>query len=198
MFISIYNNYFVKGDKFGEWEILNKEIIPHPKNREATVLCKCSCGFEKNVRCLTLVKGQSKSCFNCGHGKRGENNHLFKGYKEIPQSWFYRYEYSSKIKKNLEFEISIEDVYNLWIKQNKKCALTELDISFKNINIDNKIKGRRRFDVCCDVSIDRKDNNKGYLLDNIQLVHKDINMMKKEYDGNYFIKMCKLVASNFR
>ena len=44
------------------------------------------------------------------------------------------------------------------------------------------------------MSLDRIDNNKGYIEENVQWVHKDINMMKRIYSQDYFIYMCKLVA----
>jgi hypothetical protein len=79
------------------------------------------------------------------------------------------------------------------LEQDKKCKLSGLNISFTNIN--TKVT-RHRFDLVCTASLDRIDSKKGYTLDNVQLVHKDINMMKKEYDQKYFIEMCKLIANN--
>lgn len=43
-------------------------------------------------------------------------------------------------------------------------------------------------------SLDRIDSTKGYTLDNIQWVHKHINVMKMDLDQEYFIKLCKLVT----
>ena len=34
--------------------------------------------------------------------------------------------------------------------------------------------------------------NKGYTKDNIQLLHKDVNMIKKEYDQTYFLNLCNV------
>ncbi len=45
-------------------------------------------------------------------------------------------------------------------------------------------------------SLDRIDSSLGYIEENVQWVHKDVNMMKRIYDNNYFIKMCKLIAEN--
>ena len=44
-------------------------------------------------------------------------------------------------------------------------------------------------------SLDRIDSKKAYTVDNIQWVHKDINMLKNKYDQEYFIHMCTLVAN---
>jgi hypothetical protein len=190
---SKYENKFKIGDKFGKWTILNANIAPHPDNTEATILCKCECKHTEYIRCLTLINKKSTGCFNCGHNKRGKNHHLFKGYKEIPGSWFIRYTNRSK---KWEFNITIEDIYDLWVKQNKKCALSRLDIDFINLNPGNPDRRSSKYDLICTASLDRIDSNKGYTLNNIQLVHKDINIMKNEYDQDYFIYLCQLVTKN--
>ena len=43
-------------------------------------------------------------------------------------------------------------------------------------------------------SLDRIDSNKGYVTDNIQWVHKDINYMKSDLDEQQFIHYCRLVV----
>ena len=45
------------------------------------------------------------------------------------------------------------------------------------------------------ISIDRIDSNKGYYIDNIQLVYPKINMMKFTYSQDEFIDLCKRVSS---
>jgi len=45
-------------------------------------------------------------------------------------------------------------------------------------------------------SLDRIDSSIGYVNDNVQWVHKDINMMKRIYTQEYFIYLCKLVSEN--
>lgn len=42
-------------------------------------------------------------------------------------------------------------------------------------------------------SLDRIDNTKGYLEDNVQFVHKDINRMKWAHSQQYFIELCSKV-----
>jgi hypothetical protein len=192
---SKYENYFKLGQKFGKWEIIDTDIIPHEKTKESQIKCQCNCGFEKLVYCLTLVKGQSTACFNCGHGNKGESNSKWKGYKEVPGAFINRITNRSK-KANREVEITAEDIYNLWIKQNKKCALSGLPIDFINTNPGNINRKESKYDLICTASLDRIDSNKGYIKDNIQLVHKDVNMIKKEYDQNYFLNLCKLITEH--
>ena len=93
-----------------------------------------------------------------------------------------------RIRKYLDLQrfgdITIQEVHELWIKQDKKCALTRLPIDW--IRRDNG--------VTC--SIDRISSDGEYTIDNIQLVHKDINLMKNHFNQDYFIQMCKLVCEN--
>jgi hypothetical protein len=113
----------------------------------------------------------------------GEKNAFWKGYKDIPFHWFSKY-FLRKGKKR-SGDITIEQVYNLWIKQDKKCKLSGLDIDF--IRRDNGVSA----------SIDRIDSSKEYTIDNIQLVHKDINLMKNYFNQEYFISICKMVTNNY-
>jgi len=45
-------------------------------------------------------------------------------------------------------------------------------------------------------SPDRIDSKKGYTKENLQFVHKDINLMKNKFPEDYFIEMCKKGAEN--
>lgn len=47
-------------------------------------------------------------------------------------------------------------------------------------------------------SLDRIDSNMDYQEENVQWLHKDINMMKQQFDQDYFIQMCCAVADHYR
>ncbi len=134
--------------------------------------------------------GMCKSCRSTIANKsskrnsKKEKNSQWKGYEEIPYGWFSKYfERKKGNKKQRTGDITIQDVHALWIFQDKKCALSGILIGFYDDG-----KGH----TC---SIDRIDSLKEYTLDNIQLVHKDINIMKNKFDNQYFIKICKLIAN---
>jgi hypothetical protein len=86
--------------------------------------------------------------------------------------------------RDLTFDITPDDVWNLFIKQNKKCALTGWDIQF------NKIKHKNT------ASVDRIDSNIGYLKDNLQIVHKKINRFKMAFSVEELLEMCKGIVQN--
>lgn len=179
--VSKYNDIRV-GDRFGKWEVISDVFI----DRYAKVPCRCECGSTSNVDAYTLVKGKSCSCKTCSLPRLGAINPAWKGYEEIPNSWFFRFKRYSKI----EFLLQIEDVWDVFVKQNKTCALTGLPISFLN----DRARGQKHSGIKCTASIDRIDSKKGYIKDNIQLVHKDVNIMKNHFDQRYFLEMCRLIT----
>ena len=95
--------------------------------------------------------------------------------------WFTRCKHNATARGH-DFLVSKEDILNLWEKQGRKCALSGLDIGWAKV-------GRIHI-----ISLDRIDNAKGYTLDNIQLLHKDINMMKHAFLQVYFVNLCRMIA----
>jgi hypothetical protein len=82
--------------------------------------------------------------------------------------------------RGIEFNITQEQVWELFLKQNAKCALTGWSISFKG--------GRKRT-----ASIDRIDSKEGYRVDNIQIVHKTINRLKMAFDEEFLFQAARAI-----
>jgi hypothetical protein len=161
-----------------EFKKKNLELLEY---NGKTVIYRCVCGkiIEKN-RSNGIYKMPSCGCLFYQYNK-GKENYLFKGYKEISARCWNGIEANAK-KRNLEFNISIEDAYKLFEKQNSKCALTGENINFG----DFRNKERT-------ASLDRIDSSKGYVKENIQWVHKIVNKMKLNLTQQKFIKLCSLV-----
>ena len=115
-----------------------------------------------------------KSCSNHDNNFKGKHN-------LIPYTWF-SMKRKSGISRGYFWDITIEDVWNLYEKQSGICELSGLPIGWAE-------KG-----LTATASIDRIDSSEGYILENVQLVHKDINFMKQQFDQQYFIGLCKQVA----
>lgn len=90
------------------------------------------------------------------------------------------------VKKKLEFNISLEYLKSLWNKQRGKCSITGLDMTHIILN------GKMRTSL----SIDRIDSNKGYTVDNVQLVCIVANMMKNNMTLNELKYFCNLIVQN--
>ena len=90
-------------------------------------------------------------------------------------------------KRNLEVKITIDDIWNVYVKQNKKCAISGIFISFA-------ANHKEYISYSAAASVDRIDSSKGYTIDNIQIVHKQINMMKQSLSDGDFINWCRIIC----
>ncbi len=164
------------------------KIVEKPENiksnqRSSWWLCKCECGNDKIVRSTELLRGDTKSC---GCNNRYENSCHYKGVGKLAQSKFSHIKYGA-LKRNLEFTISIEYAWRLFVEQNGKCFYTNKDIELRTRNSGDMT-----------ASLDRIDSSLGYIQGNVVWVHKDINIMKNKFSHTYFLGLCELVVSNLR
>lgn len=137
------------------------KYVPSGKTHGAWVwLCKCDCGNETKVIISKLRDGFTKSCGcfkdkNLKHGF-GPEHGGWRGYQQVSQSFYGRIKNSARIRK-IDFNISMEYLWELYIKQNGSCAFTgkkiTLPISNRNFRAENN-EDR--------ASLDRIDNDKGY------------------------------------
>jgi len=182
------------GLKFNQLTVLEEVYdIRKETQRGKYYLCKCDCGKLTTVigAKLKVKKYPTKSC-GCSRLKniwpRMRQNHpQFNGYKELSGSIWSRIKATARTR-NIPIEITIEDAYNLFIAQDKKCKLTGLPIEFAE-NSKKLANGENT------ASLDRIDSSKGYTMDNIQWVHKDINYMKMCLSQERFIELAKLIAA---
>jgi hypothetical protein len=166
-------------------QIVNNFEFISPGKKKGDWLVKHSCGYAYEVRAY-LTKTQPY-CINCIPRNRGETHPSWKGYGEIPHDLFTTYKHSAAAK-GLEFTVTIQYLWDLFIKQNRKCVFTGEELYF------NKTY-RTKTDKTA--SPDRIDSTKGYVPGNIQWIHRDINKLKKNYTDARFIELCKKVAANF-
>lgn len=115
----------------------------------------------------------------------GIKNSNWKGFGEISGSYWKHTEWNAKIR-NLPFEISIEQIWELYLQQDRKCSLSGIDLHLNT-------KGYK-YTAEITASIDRIDSSKGYTIDNVQWVHKTINLMKMHLSDTEFIKWCTLIV----
>jgi len=176
------------GKTFGYLTILRIERNDNStKFSPYRAVCKCNkCGNICDVAPVNILRGSTTSC-GCRRDQykknSGKNNKQFTGYEGISGKYWGLIKKRAK-RRGYEINITIQYAWELYLKQNKKCALTGLPIEFSNKNKENS------------VSLDRIDSKKGYIKGNIQWVHKDINIMKNIYDQDYFISICKLITKN--
>ena len=91
--------------------------------------------------------------------------------------------------RGIQVGITIKQAWDLYEKQNRKCALSGADIIFAKTT-DRYVHGEQT------ASLDRIDSSKGYIEGNVQWVHKDVNKMKMDCDQAVFIQWCKQIAAH--
>lgn len=143
-----------------------------------------SCGVEqdylrKNYAIQSFLL--SKECKACSN-KRTEN--CRRGmFHDIRVSWFNKFRIFAGLRM-LEWRLTLDDVWDLYCKQKGVCNLSGLPISWSVVGPTHT------------ASLDRIDSGKGYTLDNVQLVHKDVNMMKQAFKQDHFIAVCCAIAEH--
>lgn len=145
--------------------------------------CLCDCGNTKMVLGSSLRNGETRSC-GCLR-KEIAHKRMWGGYEDLSRTYFNTIEYGAN-ERGHEFSVTIEEMWDLYVSQGKKCALTGLNIVMaKKHNYKEQT-----------ASLDRIDSSKGYTKNNIQWVHKKINMMKRDLTDYEFINWCGLVYNH--
>jgi hypothetical protein len=137
---------YIRNDKFGK----------------ALWLCKCYCGKEKILNASAIKAGLTTSC---GCNKRIS---LSKGYGDISGAFWHKLERSA-LSRDFEFTITVNEAWEIYLKQNKKCAISGVDLIMYPNNDRSRIQT---------ASPDRINSSKGYIKENFQWVHKRINRIK--------------------
>ena len=123
------------------------------------------------------VQQPCKRCSNIG-------NHPSGMVGSVRLSWYESFR-KSAITRGYSWDIPAEIIDVMYTEQQGRCALSGLPIGWSSVGWDHS------------ASIDRIDNELGYTDQNIQLVHKRINMMRGSLPVEEFIELCSLVG-NFK
>ena len=174
------------GKQFGILTVL--EILKKKKSKRKWLLCVCECGNNKEIRADSIHK-----CYSCGCKSKGKpsmygcNNPAWTGIEEIHGSYISDIKRNAK-RRNREYELSKEYLWELFIKQNRKCALTGEELFFT----------KKHRDINFNASLDRIDSSKDYIEGNVQWVTKEVNMLKGSMDNDRFIEICQQISNNLQ
>lgn len=175
------------GKKFGKLIILeawkNKD---NKGNSHGVCLCLCECGNKKEIAYRSLSSGSTKTCALCPKPV-GNKHPEWQGYGELSKNLWTDYQHSAKAR-GYSFNITIEYAWDLFEKQQRKCALTGWNLYFNPSYREKKNKV---------ASLDRIDSTIGYEIGNVQWVHRDVNKLKKNLDNNYFFDLCVAVSEKW-
>lgn len=152
------------------------------------MVVRCDCGVVGTAKLFQLENGQRKTCGIRGcayfHNIRRTNGRSgnFTGCEDIYGSRWGGWRCGAAAR-NLEFSVTPEYGWALFVKQNKLCALSGVEIAFGTAW--NKV---------CTASLDRIDSTQGYIDGNVQWVHKAINLMKRDMTDAEFLDWCKRIV----
>ena len=170
--------YSLIDEKFGKLQVKKRAYM---KNGTSYWLCLCECGQETTVKRSHLT---SHHVGSCGCSRRGKSSHNWSGCGELSGSLFNRIRHHARRRK-IQFNIEIDYLWELFQKQNGRCALSGLILSLPKHQL-----------IDCTASLDRIDSSLGYTKENVQWVHKDVNFMKQRFSQDYFLGMCKNITEH--
>lgn len=174
-----WNKKYV-GGKVGRLEII-KVIL----GDKITLECLCECGR----RCVKSIESiyQKRKTLSCGCSvyqyKKGNKSYKWKGFGEISSKFWYR-EKANAIRRNIDFSITIEEAWNKFVQQNRRCSFSNEILHFPRDSFSNGT-----------ASLDRIDPLGSYTVENTRWIHKDINNMKWDLTDKEFFLYCKLLLN---
>ncbi len=171
----------IVGEVFGSLTVVDR--IDTGTGGDSVWKCLCVCGSTHHVTTGNLTSGGTKSC-GCRPSFTLKHHPSWSGHEAITGTEWGKVKSGAK-SRDIKFDLTIKQAWSVFQKQNGKCALTHSPLRFK--------QGSRDYNSTA--SLDRIDSALDYTLDNVQWVHKHINLMKRGYSQDYFIELCKLVAT---
>lgn len=156
---------------------------PFKKGKLYYVSVKCNCGKEYPVplhRLTGVTKPRLNSCHACS-GLRGGTNPKWSGYGDMPGSKYapirFRAQKIKHLAQGTDPIITIQECYDLMEAQDRKCALSGVQLDWKN------------------ASLDRIDSRRGYAVGNVQWAHKVVNYMKRTLSDEELIEWCTRIVN---
>jgi len=159
------------GRKYGKFTILNKyKRIKQGGSNRTFWLAECECGEQRWLRATHIRNGKAaKMCRTCSNKNRTRSWQDADAYKQ------HRYKQGAE-KRNLPFELTEEQFRHLIHQPCHYC-------------------GRRPTEKRTN-GIDRRDNKKGYTVENSLPCCTKCNFLKGRFDYEVFIKQAKRIASH--
>jgi len=167
------------GREIGQLKVIEPLEITHEGGKHVKWRCLCSCGNEHIAFSHHLSRSVSVRCTECSYKSRRSElelkQYIWNGYKRSAKS------------RGIDFSVERELAFDLFLKQERRCALSGVSIKFAECAAEHVAGGTT-------ASLDRIDSSLGYVAGNIQWLHKTINLMKNTMTVKEFRKWCRLVS----
>ena len=175
------------------------------------IICD-SCGKEVEKLAAEIKRQKKKgkklfycdlSCagkINCRHLKKyiNQNSEIIKKYCDNRKDEYspFRYHLNNakkhSIKNKHTINIDLEYLKILWDHQQGKCAVTGLHLQIKHIHTKKQRTDKNPYQA----SLDRIDNNQGYIKGNVRFVCLIFNYARNTFSDREVIEFCKKVIDN--
>jgi len=126
-------------DRFAEKSL---ELLSTYVCSTSLVQCRCRCGkiFEVNPHWVFYNGRCSCGCYDHMYQyEPGKKSYKWKGHGDISARLWHGIKNSAKLR-NIDFDISIEDAWNIFVKQNRTCPLTKCKLRFNRLSKSYKGK----------------------------------------------------------
>lgn len=127
------------------------------------------------------IEFRTKKCY-----LSGEDNPKYTGYKEMQGSYLSSIKASARTR-HIEYNITNEYIWSLFLEQERKCKYTGIPLFFSKTNLEHRMGESN-------ASLDRIDPSLGYIVGNVQWTHKRINIMKGNMSEGEFLNFCEAVV----
>lgn len=187
---SAHNRKEMAGKRFGKLLVIEpcereyKSGDPEYKKKELKWLCHCDCGNSVKVLGIQLRKNRTNSC---GCLRKVRSNWTGEG--EISGSYWLSIKSHAATRKR-KINITLKYIWDLFVAQGKKCALTGDVLKF----VSDYRKDKRDQTA----SLDRIDNAKGYVKGNVRWIHKDVNRLRGVLSDDELFELCESIIAHRR
>lgn len=127
-------------------------------------------------------------CRNCVQLREAHKG--YRGHRELSGTFWSHIRRQAE-GRSLPFQITIQEAWELFEQQGRRCALTGVPLAMAASSAD-LMAGRRT------ASLDRIDSQLGYVSGNVQWVHALLNVMKGELPQSEFVQICADVVKHLR
>lgn len=166
-----------------------RKNIRYPR-KEGTKQCP-GCGIEYPTAEFNTDQSQTdglqSSCKTCKYKKRLIYLSTYDGFTKC----LFKDLRSNAKARNISVNIKLEDIQELYIKQNGKCAITNIKMTHQ---ATERAKDSQHILNKWNISVDRINSSKPYTINNIQLVCAIINRMKTILSNDNFLSVCSAVT----
>jgi len=155
--------------------LLSEYVKTHDKVR---IQCFCNNIFETTPH--HIFTGNTSSCgclLKKYRNTHGEERNNYTGCGDLSGTYLKNIKKNAK-DRNMEMSVSKEYLWNLFLRQDGKCAISGEPIFLEKSYCKGNVQT---------ASLDRIDSNKGYIEGNVQWVHKLVNRIKWHLSDREFL-----------